>query len=50
MTKNEILQKLRIDLETRGKSENTIRAYCMHARLYQDYHQKRSIIKMPPKS
>lgn len=40
MTKNEILQKLRIDLETRGKSEDTIRAYCMHTRLFQDYHDK----------
>ena len=40
MTKNETLQQLKIDLETRAKSEDTIRNYCMHARLYQDYFDK----------
>jgi site-specific recombinase XerD len=40
MTKIEPLARLKIDLETRGKSEDTVRNYCMHARLYQEYHNK----------
>lgn len=40
MTKNEILQKMKTDLETHGKCEETVRNYCMHARLYQDYHDR----------
>jgi len=38
MKKEEILEQLRKDLEMRGRSEETIRNYCLHVRLYQDYH------------
>jgi len=40
MTKEEILQKLTFDLETRGRSKETIRDYVAKTRLYQDYHGK----------
>jgi hypothetical protein len=40
MTKSEILEKMKIDLETEGKCQETVRNYCMHARLYQDYRDK----------
>lgn len=40
MTKSETIERLKIDLETRGKSEETVRNYCMHARLYQEYYDK----------
>jgi site-specific recombinase XerD len=38
MRKEEILERLQKDLEMRGRSEETVRNYCMHVRLYQDYH------------
>jgi site-specific recombinase XerD len=40
MTKQEILEKMQVNLETMGKSEETVRNYCMHVRLYQDYHDR----------
>ena len=40
MTKKEILEKLKFDLETRGRTDDTVRTYCMHARLFQDYFDK----------
>lgn len=40
MTKEEILQKLQKDLETRGRCTETIRDYISKVRLYQDYFDK----------
>ena len=40
MRKQEILEKLKVDLETMGRSDETVRNYCMHVRLYQDYHDR----------
>lgn len=40
MTKEEVLQKLKTDLEVRGRSAATIREYVSKTRLYQDYHGK----------
>ena len=40
MTKEEILEKLRSDLELRGRSEETIKGYVMKARLFQDHYGK----------
>jgi site-specific recombinase XerD len=40
MTKQEILARMKTDLEVRGRSDETVRNYCMHVRLYQDYFDK----------
>lgn len=40
MTKEHILEKLKADMELRGRSEGTIRRYLDAARAYQDYHEK----------
>jgi site-specific recombinase XerD len=40
MTKEQILEKLRADLELRGRSEETIKEYTSKARLFQDYYGK----------
>jgi site-specific recombinase XerD len=40
MTKEEILAKLRADLELRGRSEETIKEYVSKTRLFQDYNDK----------
>ena len=40
MTKEQILEKLVKDLETRGRSEDTVRNYHIHARLFQDHFDK----------
>lgn len=40
MTKEEILAKLKADLELRGRSEETIKEYLSKARLFQDYYDK----------
>jgi len=40
MTKEEILERMAKDLETMGRSEETVRNYGMHVRLYQEYHEK----------
>ena len=40
MTKQEILEKLKFDLELRNRSADTIHDYSMHVRMYQDYFDK----------
>lgn len=40
MRKKEIIAQMKKDLETRGRCEETVRNYCMHVRLYQDYHNR----------
>lgn len=40
MTKEEILNKMRIDLQLRGRSIDTVEDYVIHARLFQDYFNK----------
>jgi len=40
MTKEQILEKLVKDLETRGRSEDTVRSYHIHVRLFQDHFDK----------
>ena len=40
MTKEEILQKLRFDMELRGRQPPTIESYVSKTRLYQDYFDK----------
>ena len=40
MTKEEILQKLRFDLELRGRNPTTIDYYISKVRIYQDYFGK----------
>ena len=40
MTKQEILEKLKFDLELRNRAKGTIKDYLLHARLYQDYYDK----------
>jgi len=40
MTKEEILQKLRFDMELRGRQPPTIESYISKARMYQDYFDK----------
>ena len=40
MTKQEILDKLKFDLELRNRTKDTIKDYAMHVRLYQDYFDK----------
>ena len=40
MTKEEILEKLKKDMELRGRSEETIKEYITKVRLYQDYYDK----------
>lgn len=40
MTKEQILEKMKADLELRGRSEETLRNYLMHVRLFQDYFDK----------
>jgi len=40
MTKQEILNKLKFDLELRNRTKDTIRDYLMHVRLFQDYFDK----------
>jgi len=37
MTKEQTLAKLKTDLESRGRSPDTVREYVMHVRLYQDH-------------
>jgi hypothetical protein len=41
MTKTEILQKLKADLEARGRSTETVRNYVQKVKLFQDHFQKR---------
>lgn len=40
MTKQEILEKLKFDMELRKRTKDTIRDYEMHVRLYRDYFDK----------
>ena len=40
MTKEQILAKLKADLELRGRSEETIKEYMSKARLFQDYYDR----------
>jgi len=40
MTKEQILERVKIDLETRGRTDDTVQTYCMHVRLYQDHFNK----------
>ena len=40
MTKQEILEKLKFDMELRNRTKETIRDYEMHVRLFQDYFDK----------
>ena len=40
MTKQEILDKMKMDLELRGRSADTIHDYLAHVRIYQDYFNK----------
>jgi len=40
MTKQEILEKLKFDLELRNRSADTIHDYAMHVRMYQDHFDK----------
>ena len=40
MTKEQILEKLQYDLESRGKSESTVKEDTDKVRLFQDYHGK----------
>ena len=40
MTKEEILQKLKFDMELRGKQPTTIEYYISKVRMYQDYFDK----------
>jgi len=40
MTKEQVLEKLRIDLELRGRTEETIKGYLLKARLFQDHYNK----------
>lgn len=40
MTKQEILEKLKFDMELRNRTKDTIRDYEMHVRLFQDYFDK----------
>lgn len=40
MTKEQILEKLRFDLESRGRSPDTIEDYARHVRMFQDYFDK----------
>ena len=40
MTKTEILEKLKTDLEVRGRSVETIKEYTTKVRQYQDYYGK----------
>ena len=57
MTKEQILEKMKIDLETRGRCADTVRTYCMHVRLYQEHYDKPAdtlrldspLLESPPK-
>jgi len=40
MTKEQILEKLKFDLESRGRSEATVKEYTEKIRLFQDYYGK----------
>jgi len=40
MTKEQILEQLKFDLESRGKSQTTVREYTEKVRAYQDYYGK----------
>ena len=40
MTKEQILDKLRIDLEARGRCAKTVEEYCRKVRLFQDHYDK----------
>ena len=40
MTKQEILEKLKFDLELRGKQKTTVRDYVAKVRIFQDYYDK----------
>ena len=40
MTKEQILEKLKFDLEARGKSESTVKEYSDKVRLFQDHYGK----------
>ena len=40
MTKQEILAKLKFDLELRGKSPSTVKDYVTKASIFQDHYDK----------
>ena len=42
MTKEEVLEKLKFDLELRNRSADTIHDYAMHVRMYQDITNTKS--------
>ena len=40
MTKQEVLEKLKFDMELRGRTKSTIKNYTTHVRIFQDYYDK----------